>query len=207
MDPLQNPIEPIHFFSLGADLRHYKEQLGKKHLLPSLDSFYEEPPFAEVAMGWNEEGICVTVAASHAPIIKSDWRAGDAVELFFDTRDIKNSNLVHKFCHHFYFLPVLQQGENIVEAGEITRFHGEEGHTLADPKKFRLFCERKKGYKLSIFIPAEQLFGYDPLTFDRLGFTYRINRSKGGAQYFSLSQEEFTIEKHPSLWASLKLER
>lgn len=204
-------LEPIHFFAIGADISYYKEKklapLSRKYLLPSLEPFYEERPFVEVAMAWNEEGIFLTISANHTPEISyPNYQQGDSVELFFDTRDIKNSVTVHKFCHHFFFLPEPYEEDGLsVQAGEVSRFRGEDRHELADANKLILQSSKKKGYNLTIFIPAECLFGYDPLSFDRLGFSYRINRVRKEPQFFAVAQTELVIEQQPSLWASMKL--
>jgi len=207
-------LEPLHFFAIGADLLYFKGMRGtalpKSHTLPVLSSFFGKKAFAQVALGWNEEGIFAEVhSGSRTPrVFFPDFQKGDSIELFFDTRDMKNVGYSHKFCHHFFFLPLPfeEEGEKI-QGGEITKFRGEERHELADSSLFFIDCKEggKKGYVLHIFIPKECLFGYDPSSFHRLGFTYRINQSGGLPQYFSASAEEYSIEQHPSLWASLDI--
>ncbi len=206
------PLEPVHFFSLGADLHYYSGKkeatLASKYHLPDLFSlFFEETAFATVSLGWSEKGIYCTVETKiaftncHFP----DFRAGDSVELFFDTRDAKSSSFT-KFCHHFLFLP--ESIENNIQVLEISKFVREDSHPLADPSLLFLETEKKfKGFVMRIFLPQEALHGYDPSQFDRLGFTYRINRSTGLPQYFSASGEEVAIEGQPSLWASLNLKK
>ena len=58
---------------------------------------------------------------------------------------------------------------------------------------------------LQIFIPAECLHGYDPEQFDRLGFSYRINRYALPPQHFSVVTKEYQIEQQPSLWSHMRL--
>lgn len=58
---------------------------------------------------------------------------------------------------------------------------------------------------MKIFIPSQCLYGYDPKQFDRLGFTYRINRAGGQPQHFSVISQEYQIDQQPSLWGSIKL--
>ncbi len=67
-----------------------------------------------------------------------------------------------------------------VAKGEKTHFRTEDSHPLCDPQLLQTQVQlRKEGYDLRIFIPALCLNGYDPKQFDRLGFTYRINRAAG----------------------------
>lgn len=211
MDELPS-LEPLHFFALNCSFLSFKggrgETLPRTHLLPSFSSFFGEVPFAKVAMGYSDEGIYVDVISeSRIPKVAfPDFQNGDSVELFFDTRDMKNANGIHRFCHHFFFLTNIFEYEgDKVQCGEITRFRGEEKHELADPDVLLVTCDEKwkGGYVMHIFIPKEVLFGYDPVSFPRLGFTYRINRV-GKPQYFSTSAEEYPIEKQPALWATLE---
>ncbi len=204
------PLTPVHFFAIQADCYYVKGKLlEKKHFLPDLSLFHGTSPFARVALGWNEEGIVATVYVN-GPFEQStfpDFRIGDSIELFFDTRDVKTRGYPTRFCHHFYFLPtpVATNGED-VQAGEITRFRTEDRHDLCDCSALVVEREsKKKGQMITILIPIQCLYGYDPSQFDRLGFTYRINRGRERVQYFSANDEDFTLEQQPSFWASLKL--
>lgn len=209
------PMTPVHFFAFGVDCLYSKGQKGsalaKQYLMPDLSSFHEDKPFADVALAWNEKGIYATVFVKKelSDVRFPDFQQGDAVELFFDTRDVKTSGFNTRFCHHFYFLPEsIEVDGNIHQAGEITRFRTEDRHELADPSLLFIKCEKeKRGYRLHLMIPADCLHGYDPLQFDRLGFTYRIHRAGGAPQFFSASSEDFSIEQQPSLWASLRIVR
>jgi hypothetical protein len=58
---------------------------------------------------------------------------------------------------------------------------------------------------MKIFIPSQALYGYDVKQFDRLGFTYRINRTGGKPQHFSVNSQDYQIEQQPSLWSSISL--
>jgi hypothetical protein len=132
-----------------------------------------------------------------------DIARGDSVELFFDTRDVKTSGFNTRFCHHFFFLPEAVDGH---QAGEITRFRTEDIHELCDPKELKVKSQLKSNsYQMQIFIPAHCLHGYDSEQFDRLGFTYRINRPDGPSQHFSVVTDDYQVEQQPSLWSSVRL--
>ncbi len=202
-------LSPVHFFALSCDCRSLKNleetpSLGT-HALPLTHSLTGEEAFAHVAMGWHEEGISVLVDSNH-PALESIYPSveqGDSVELFFDTRDVKSSGFNTRFCHHFFFLAEAVEG---VLKGEKTHFRTEDRHPLCDPEQ--LSCKtskRKNQYSMRIIIPRACLHGYDPKQFDRLGFTYRINRARKEAQHFSVVSQEYAFEQLPSLWASLKL--
>lgn len=202
-------INPIQFFAVAADCRYLpgKGEVPSlaKYSLPSTGQLTHEETFAKVALGWNEEGIGVHLQVNR-PAERSffpEVEKGDALELFFDTRDLKSAGFNTRFCHHFFFLPQLAEG---VFKGEKTRFRTEDSHPLCDPEA--LDCQtqlRKKDYNMKIFIPAQCLYGYDSKQFDRLGFTYRISRYGGDPQHFAVVSQDYQIDQQPSLWGSLQL--
>lgn len=205
-------LTPISFFQILVDCPRVERGFPKissknrqKYLLPVTSELCGEWAFAEVAMGWNTEGIEVFISVDQAVhrVSYPNVNQGDSVELFFDTRDVKTSGFNTRFCHHFFFLPEAVEGHH---AGEITRFRGEETHELCDPAELMVKPSVKSsGYRLQIFIPRSCLHGYDPEQFGRLGFTYRINRASGPAQDFSVASGEYSIEQQPSLWSSVRL--
>jgi hypothetical protein len=116
-------------------------------------------------------------------------------------RDLKTKSHVSKFCHHFVFTPDEKEG---VHGKETTRFHSDDVHRLCDPDDLSVSVDAKESsYTLKIEIPAHCLFGYDPKQFPRMGFTYRIRRAKAPAQHFAVSSEEYPLEQHPALWATV----
>jgi len=201
-----SPLLPVDFFSVGLDL-HGVDQKGlkKKHNLPHFKPLLDEIAFADVAIGWTLDGIVcrVDVGTSFKDCQFPDYRRGDSVELFIDTRDGKASGFVTRFCHHFVFLPKEVDG---IQKQEVTHFRAEERHELCDAEKLLAHTEfGNSSYQLDIFIPSECLHGYDPTSFERLGFAYRINRAHGKAQHFCLSSRSVQIEQQPSLWSSMEM--
>lgn len=204
------PLAPAPFFAIQIDCHLIQEKtFGKKHLLPDLTSLSDSSSFAEVFLGWNREGVALRFIVDPPFDQPSfpDLQKGDSIELFFDTRDVKTTGYTTKFCHHFYILPALiENGEESLQAGEITRFRTEDVHELCDSSKITIqVAFSKKKRVIDVLIPADCLHGFEPNQFDRLGFTYRLNRHEGERQYFSASSDDFSIEQQPSLWASLKL--
>jgi len=201
---------PIDFFSVAVDVPYAKAISVSKIFrsvphLPDLCIYLGEEKFADFALVWNEEGLLgevkVQKAFEHASF--PDFKEGDSVEVFIDTRDMKKAGFATRFCHHFVFLAHEVQG---IQAQEMTRFRSEDSHPLADASQITMKVEYgKKDYSLSFSLPASCLHGYDPQTFPRVGFTYKINRYKAPAQHFSVSSQYFDIAQHPSLWSSVKL--
>ncbi|MDP1880347.1 MAG: hypothetical protein Q8K60_05355 [Parachlamydiaceae bacterium] len=202
-------LSPIHFFTLQADCHSLLKAKDNpdmtKHLLPLTKDLTREESFANVAMGWHPEGLAfqIQVSEKHTQSFYPNLEKGDSIELWIDTRDVKTSGFNTRFCHHFFFLPVLIDG---IDKGEITHFRTEDSHPLCDEKLLLSKVTMKKnGYHIQIFIPSQCLYGYDPNQFDRLGFTYRINRAEGEPQHFAVISPDFQIEQQPSLWGSLKM--
>lgn len=200
-------LSPVQFFGMSCDSLFSKHTLkpDKTFLLPSTSDLLAEDEFADVYTSWNVDRLSFLIV-SHVPFQNAgdgDFRKGDSVELFIDTRDLKTRGVVSRFCHHFIFFPV--QVQNFY-GREITRFRGEDIHRLCHPEDLQATPELDDdSYRLLIEIPSACLHGYDPLSFPRLGFTYRINRVGGPAQHFAVSSEEYAIEQHPATWGTLKL--
>ncbi len=192
-------LSPLNFFSLVL----CASQKGIK--LPSLCDLLHEEHFADLSLGWSPQGLHCRVQF-HKPFAHTAYpnlQGGDSVEIFVDTRDNKASGIVGKYCHHFYFLPKDNEGN---QAGEITRFRTDDLHELSDPKHLHVETKfHELNYTMDIHIPAEALYGYDPEEFPRIGFAYRINRFEGSSQNFCAAEHEFFVEQQPSLWFSVNL--
>lgn len=205
-------LAPLDFFSIEGEFRFSKSPpssklMRKNYTLSNTSEWLGEERFADVAAAWNASGLFFAffVNKPFEEACYPRYSEGDAVELFLDTRDLKTAGFATRFCHHFLCLPQAVQG---IQAQELTHFRTEDTHPLCDAADLQLFAEcSKKSYELHIFIPAHCLHGYDPFSFERIGFTYRIHRFKGMPQHFSLSSQHFTLEQHPRLWATFKFIR
>lgn len=203
------PTPPLHFFEVSSPCHRFEDSWRKKHLLPSGAPLEGERSFASVYAAWEPEAVhflvkCQTpLTEVHFPNIQ----AGDSFELWIDTRNDKSRTYPTLFCHHVYFLP-LDIEEGIPQAGELTRFRGDEKRELADPSHLHLnvIKGRKEGYQMEIKIEKEALYGYEPEIFSSLGFTYRLNRFHGKPEHFSCSSSTLNIEQHPQFWGTLNLE-
>lgn len=200
-------LSPVQFFGLTADCQFLRGSLEpkKRYLLPSTNDLLDEESFADIYAGWNFEKLCFhfSIDVPFQKAHESDFRKGDSIELFIDTRDLKTKGSVTRFCHHFVFFPVEVQN---FYGREISRFRNEDTHKLCHPEDLQITAEiHSNSYEVSIEIPSHCLYGYDPLSFPRIGFTYRVNRFEGRAQHFAVSSDEYNIEQHPATWGTLKL--
>ena len=192
---------PLHFFGVSFPVRYaeFSEDffLSENYLLGGSGKYAAEEDFANVYMGWNECGIFLQVQVFLEDLIGVEK---NEIEFFFDTGKIRAKSYMTKHCHHFLFSP-FDKGS----MEEITRFREGDEHKLKETKDFKTSVKlEKNGYFAKIFIPAECLFGYDPLEFNKLGFTYKIS-SGGMSQCFSVSPQEVRIERAPFFWAELIL--
>ncbi len=261
------PLLPIQFFDISWEVPHALKFPGKllrrSFKLPDTSELLNEERFAELFMAWNEEGLLIDVHVDQPLCGASypDYKNGDAIELFIDTRDVE-SGVATRFCHHFLILPEAVEGilyPNDLKSREFDKkapqiWSGEADTSIAKLKKFSdgggskfggcptmsktdflshlgIFQEltllrteelrplarqdqvtvtthtRPGTYQVLIEIAKEALYGFDPSSFDRLGFTYRINRKGKRAQHFALSSQEYTLERQPDLWATLYLKK
>jgi hypothetical protein len=188
------PLSPLAYFSIHQEIK----QEGT--VLPNTSSISGERPFCEVTMGWEKKGLRFFFEFSRSfdhPLYPS-YDAGDSIELYIDTRDVK-SGFNTRYCHHFFLLPKAVDG---VQAGEVTHFRTDDRHEHCDPDLLEVINHSKK--RIELFIPAHCLHGYDTDQFDRCGFAYRINRFRGDPQHFSVSSADFQIDQQPSLWSSVR---
>ncbi|MBM3207035.1 MAG: hypothetical protein FJZ57_00280 [Chlamydiae bacterium] len=210
--PFENlePLLPLDFFSVELQIP-FAEDLPKKRLLgpsfnlPDTHMYLEEEKFADCSLFWNEEGIFgeFFIHKEYEQSTFPDFELGDSIEIFIDTRDMKKAGFATKFCHHFVFLahPVQE-----IQAQEVSKFRSEDSHPLCEADLLKMDVKYgKNDYTLQFFISTQCLMGFDPTSFPRIGFTYKINRYKGPAQHFSVSSAFFDVMQNPSLWASVSL--
>ncbi len=201
-------IKILNFFDIAIDVEKYRSKakfFSKKYLLRSFSSLLDEEQFAKVYMAYDKKGLyfIFDVKTTFTKAFFPDYRKGDSVEIFIDTRSLKTKGYITKFCHHFVFFPEDVKG---YKAREITRFRAEDMHVIADPKDLKVDSIIKpKSYMLDIYIPDFCLTGFDLADIDHLSFTYKINRYQMPAQHFCVSSNEHQIEKSPHLWAKLNL--
>lgn len=200
------PILPGDFFVATHDLKRaeWTDSLQKKHRLANFSELLYEDCFSEIRMGWNPRGLIfeIHIQKEFEECFFPEYRKGDSIELFIDTRDLKNAGFIHRFCHHFVMLP---KPIEEISAQEVTVFRTDDRHELCEGKKIHVVSEfKKKSYIVAIHLPEDCLYGYDSSSFDRLGFAYRIN-ARGNINHFNVSSEYLNLEQHPNRWASMQM--
>lgn len=187
-------------------------QLGPEFRLPDLHSLDSpRPSWADFHFAWNERGLYFAVEVADKGLPKNRRIAAvglkgfEALELWIDTRDTRESQKPSRFCHLFCF--ALPSGKNT------GRLHSERfplspgGGFLETPgpkSLAALFQSQESGYCICGFIGTEAMTGFAPTEFPRIGFHYRICDLIRGRQTFGPG-DPLPHKYNPSLWVALEL--
>lgn len=168
--------------------------------------------FADVRMAWNEGGLAVQVEVrgKEGPPAgdAARPRSSDGLSLWVDTRDSRTSHRASRFCHQFHFLPVgggPDRDEPVVVQAKIHRALGEAPFAPASAVPMRV-KRRAGGYRLSVFLTAGALAGFDPEQSKRLGLFYVVRDGELGEQSLGATAD-LPYAEDPTLWAVLELVR
>jgi hypothetical protein len=180
-----------------------------------LDNFAdmeEHRNFADVRLAWNELGIAVQVEVKgKEQAVVGDVarpRHSDGVTLWLDTRDARTSHRASRYCHQFNFLAAGGGPEHDAPVFVQTKIHRALQDAPLAPAGAVLFqcLPVKGGYRLSAFLPAAVLNGFDPEQNRRLGVYYAVHDAERGNQTLSVGTE-FPFGEDPTLWDVLELVR
>lgn len=179
--------------------------------LPDLMGVDGHSPFADLYMAWDESGLYFGLEVAKKSSYRIDPRnvdQGDCLELWIDTRDLKDVHRANRYCHHFYFLPGGTGKNGKKPIGRQTGI--DQAREQAPPcpeESIQVGLRRlKRSYQMEIALPAAGLNGYQPGDFDRLGFTYLLHDSEHGVQSWSGGQD-LPIDSDPSTWGTVELGR
>jgi hypothetical protein len=195
-------VLPLHFFQV--ELIFSKD--AKPKLIEDYAQFLGEDPFSQVRLSFSEKGIHIDlkVDKSFEKAVFPDVEKGDGFELLVDTRGIPDSQIIHKYCHHFVFLPKEVDG---ISGVEVTSFKTNDKRDLASKELLKASSSfTKNGYAMQIFIPDNALFGYDLVESPHLKLAYIVHLgSRSHPNHFPKSNLDYNLKDHPSLWADIKV--
>ena len=212
-------IPPRAFFAYTAPCRRRVsppridgnlKDWDESYLLPDLMGVDGLSAFAQVYLAWDESGLYVAVHVPHKTRYRLDPRnheRGDSLEVFVDTRDVKDVRRGHRYCHRFYFLPGGSGSDGKQPIGRQTSIDRAREQAPPCPEEsIRVGLRRlKKSYALEVKLPAAGLNGFQPGEFDRLGFTYLLHDSEHGTQSWS-GGPDLPIATDPSTWGTVALQ-
>ena len=180
-------------------------------VLESAETSPKESPL-EVRGAWNAEGLAFQfrlVGQQKMPFCRANQlMLSDRVELWLDTRDVRNVHRATKFCHGFALMP-LGGGED----GQKPMFFSQpinraKEHPNDIPRGSVSISSRiiPQGYVVTVHLSAKALTGYYPDEFPRLGIAWAVyDRTLG--EITLTSAAPFPFREDPSLWFTLELVR
>jgi hypothetical protein len=187
-------------------------QLGERHRLPCFAEIAGKKPFADLRLGWSEQGISLNamITGKQQPPWCRDSRIDDSdgVQLFIDTRNTQNIHRAGRFCHRFAFLPI-GAGHKLDEPAAVLLAinRAKESPREIESGAVKIRCQRlPSGYALEGFVPTAALTGYSPTDQPAIGFSYAVIDRELGWQTFTVGPELPFVED-PSLWGTLDLVR
>ncbi|MCA9262531.1 MAG: hypothetical protein KDA60_01735 [Planctomycetales bacterium] len=209
-------IPPTLLFTFSVPCLHIPEiwnadlELPEQYRLPSFGELDGRELFADVRLGWNDQGLAVSARVSGKK--KAAWcrqsrlTDSDGLSLLIDSRNTRQIHRASRFCHRFVLLPHghgrnLQQP--VVELEPIQRALANPLNPKPQSTKIRAE-KRIDGYILRAAISADAITGYDPSESRELGFSYVVLDQELGWQSFNTGPD-FPIFADPSLWGMLEL--
>ena len=179
----------------------------ERHKLPDLGGLEGADSFAEVYLGWRDEGLYIGVDVQGKAGLKVEPKRplkGDGIQVWVDTRDVRDAHRASRFCHHFFFLPGGGRRKGAA-AGQVRIRRARSQGKPCEPQAITVVSKiRSSGYRLSAHLPADVLHGFDPEDNTRIGFTYRIADSFLGLQSWA-AEDPLPVSYDPSLWGTLQL--
>jgi hypothetical protein len=177
--------------------------------IPDLMGLEGREPYASLYMAWNDTGLYFALQIKGKTRYKVDpknyWQ-GDCLELWIDTRDMKDTHRANRYCHHFYFLPGGSGRDGREAIGRQTTIERAREQAPPCPEDaIRLAAKRlKRSCQMEIALPANGLNGFHPREFGRLGFNYILHDVELGVQSWSVGREPPSVHD-PSTWGVVEL--
>ena len=182
------------------------------------------PPFAvgaernahrepNVYVGWSPEGMSVGLEVFDSDVAVSPpggaWWARDCVEFWISTRAVKAEDAAYdQYCHHFFFLPVDLPGSDGI-SGIVGQWHCTTNALfkckIPDPAVKSVTRILPDRYITEMFIPANDLNGFDPLHQPQLAFNINVKNYQHAAEYFWSAPKLVLTQARPSTWGALYL--
>ena len=187
-----------------------KTKLDESYSLPNFSELEDMKPFADIRMGWGDAGIVVSVEVGGKN--KSLWcresaiLESDGLQVWIDTRATHNVHRATRFCHWFIAMPNGSGPRKDKPIGNMLKINRsrEDSPTLNRQKVTVESKVMKAGYKMSLFIPAKALNGWDAAENRTFGFNLAVIDSELGWQTLAIGPE-LPISEDPSLWQTLEL--
>ncbi|MDE2999282.1 MAG: hypothetical protein OXU79_09430 [Gemmatimonadota bacterium] len=178
----------------------------RRFRMPDLMALDGREAFADVYAAWSERGLYFAVNVRKAAGANVDRRQplqGDGMQIWLDTRNVRNAHRASRYCHHFYFLPATGRAK---QGGGQTRIRRARAHSrMCESSELPVACDASgTGYRMEVHLPAKALTGFDPDENSLLGFTYLLQDRRQGRQWWT-ADEPLPVSYDPSLWGTIEL--
>jgi hypothetical protein len=199
---------PLHREACEWSTRGLK--LSEACRIPSFGMLGTRPPFADVRMAWNRDGIGIHVSVvgkGQLPWCRdSRLDDSDGFHLWIDTRCSPGIHRATQFCHRFLWMPSgagSKRDQPMAAMIPINRARGNPRPVPAGQLKVASL-PRHDGYELSGWVAATAMTGFDPIQQPRLGVYYAVIDRELGWQALALGPE-YPVAEDPSLWGEAVL--
>ncbi len=166
-----------------------------------------EEAFAQVWMGWNEEGLYLAVKVNGRTkpfqCKRASFWKGDNIRLCTDMRNTRDIKRASRYCRQFYFLPAGGGPDGKAAIGGAAKIHRatEQPPLPPDDAIMAASVRRGKSYTLEAHVPADVLIGWDPREHSRIGLYVMVEDVELGQQPLTVG-DDLNWHIDPSMWAS-----
>lgn len=157
---------------------------------------------------WNERGLVFQFFITGK--VKSLWcttnrpEESDRIELWLDTRNVRNVHRATRFCHRFFCLPA--GGGDDGNAPSIIPTPINRAKQLpSEIPNGAIQCQSKilkNAYSLFVFFPAEVLTGFDTAEFQEMGIAWALMDRDLNVRTLTAGAP-FPYTEDPSLWYTI----
>jgi len=177
--------------------------------LPPLGELDGAPPFAQVYVAWNNEGLYVAAQIpKQGPIVGNRRRptSGDGMQLWVDTQPEQSGHRATRYCHHFVILPRAPGVAGPLAWQQQIR-RARSRPPLCDAEDIEVEVSREEGqYLLQVGLTSAALNGFEPHEHSEIGFNYLIHDTAAGRQLWSCPAQ-VPYQRDPTFWGRLRLVR
>jgi len=177
---------------------------SEHEVMPPLAELAGGEQFARLLLAWNRQGLYVAVDVPKSERIVTNRQnpaAGDAIELFIDTRGGRTGHRATQFCYHLIVLPVppgSEEGGPIIWQRPLRR--ALQRSPAPDFDAIRVATGRHEdGYAIELAFAPDSLHGYEPAEGLRIGMVVVVHDIQRGRQVWG-SSPDFPYERDPSTW-------
>lgn len=161
-------------------------------------------------MAWNPEGLGIEldVPGKKLPPAgrRKDLKNSDSISLFVDTRHTANVHRATEYCCSLVVLPCDENADEKPTAAFVEIAQQRASKSDRDGGKCPVQVDvRPDGYRLEIWIPTSQMFGFDEAPeIGRIGFSCLIHDTELGEIPLNVGGD-FPVAFDPSTWLQLEL--